>query len=92
MRRRLSIGGKTSSNSNGRCEGTSVRRPGYFDYGRDGFGPVVADAQALKQQLLALVADGCRPPEPYRQRMAAAMPDRDGLACQRCFDSIVDLG
>lgn len=67
-------------------------RPGYFDYGRDGFGPVVADAQALKQQLLALVADGCRPPEPYRQRMAAAMPDRDGLACQRCFDSIVDLG
>jgi len=67
-------------------------RPGYFDYERDGFGPVVFDAAAAKRQLLDLVADGCRPPESYLRRMAAAMPERDGLACQRTFDSIQTLG
>lgn len=67
-------------------------RPGYFDYARDGFGPVATDAAGLKQCLLELAARGGRPDECYLQRMAAAMPDRDGQACQRTYDSIVELG
>ncbi|KXK36536.1 MAG: galactosamine-containing minor teichoic acid biosynthesis [Nitrosomonas europaea] len=66
-------------------------RPGYFDYERDGFGPVAFSENELLQQLLAFLENGGEVPALYRERMERAMPLDDELACQRCFDRISSL-
>lgn len=66
-------------------------RPGYFDYERDGFGPVAFSENELLQQLLAFLENGGEVPALYRERMERAMPLDDELACQRCFDCITSL-
>ena len=66
-------------------------RPGYFDYERDGFGPVAFDEDSLLQQLVDFFAQGGTVPAVYRQRMEQAVPLDDEQACQRCFDCIQGL-
>lgn len=64
---------------------------GYFDYRRDGFGPVCTDEAALLQALERCLQDGARPAPEYLQRMEAFFPLRDDHNCQRTFDAIRNL-
>ena len=66
-------------------------RPGYFDYDRNGFGPVVDSEQALVDALATQMARGGEPAPVYRRRMDAAFPDGAGQACQRVFEAISGL-
>lgn len=66
-------------------------RPGYFDYDRDGFGPVALDAESLIGQLESFVARGMRPDEVHLDRMQRSHPVPDDQACRRVFDSIRSL-
>lgn len=66
-------------------------RPGYFDNDRDGFGPVVYEETDLLTQLEHILNAGCSPSEAYRRRMERAMPDLDGLACQRTYEAMLSL-
>lgn len=66
-------------------------REGYFSYERDGFGPVAPSQDSLLRELGAILEAGCRPAPVYRARMDAAFPDAGGQACQRVFESIVDI-
>lgn len=66
-------------------------RPGYFDYDRDGFGPVAQDEAALLAYLQAFLARGGEVEPQYLARMQAAMPLDDGQSCQRVYDSICAL-
>ncbi len=69
--------------------GDHVGRPGYFDYRRDGFGPVTRTLSEAVDAITETVRSGRRPPEPYARRIAQTFPDRDGLCCSRVTNAIV---
>lgn len=66
-------------------------RPGYYDYDRDGFGPVARHATDFVAQFSEFLQSGAQLPAMYRQRMEQAMPLDDELACQRTYDSVLAL-
>ena len=61
-------------------------REGYFQYDRDGFGPV-ARRHAEVACRLDDVLSGSGPPD-YLYRMQQALPDRDGGACARVYEAM----
>jgi hypothetical protein len=66
-------------------------RPGYFNYEEDGFGPVAKSELELTVHLTDLLGRGCNPEQRYLSRMEAALPERDGQACERASLSILGL-
>lgn len=66
-------------------------RPGYYDYDRDGFGPVACNEAEFVAQFVEFLQGGAQLLPMYRQRMEQAMPLNDGLACQRTYESILSL-
>ena len=67
--------------------GGHLTRPGYFSYRDDGFGPVVETLDdALDAIESALAAGG--PPGIYEERVAKALPYRNGGNCARVVDAI----
>jgi CDP-glycerol glycerophosphotransferase (TagB/SpsB family) len=65
-------------------------RAGYFDYERDGFGPVATALPDARRLIIDLARAG-EPQEPYASRALRALPFRDGEACERAYQSILDL-
>lgn len=63
------------------------RAPGYFDYERDGFGPVGLDRSGVLHGLRSVLADGRAA---YADRVAV-FPHRDDGSCERVYRSIVEL-
>ena len=66
-------------------------RPGYFDYDRDGFGPVAFTHQQLHQRLIAFLAGDREPDAGYRTRMEHALPDQNADACERVHAAMLAL-
>lgn len=66
-------------------------RPGYFDYDRDGFGPVALDEATLLAQLERFLAQGGEMEAQYLARQQRAMPLQDEGACERVYQSILRL-
>lgn len=64
---------------------------GYFDFRRDGFGPVCADEETLLQELEHCLQNGMQMPLEYKTRTAAFFPLRDMQNCQRTYDAIRSL-
>lgn len=59
---------------------------GYFDYERDGFGPVLVDENNLILEIMRIISgdiDGI-----YRLRMVNFFTYRDGKNCQRIYREI----
>lgn len=67
--------------------GHSVKK-GYFDYRRDGFGPVSTQVEELLESLESILSRGCAPAERYQQRMRNFFAFRDGRCCERVFNRI----
>jgi CDP-glycerol glycerophosphotransferase (TagB/SpsB family) len=63
-------------------------KPGYFNYERDGFGPVAVDVDAAEKAITEAVEQGPNPAPEYWARIAEAFPDRDGKCCERVADAI----
>ena len=69
--------------------GAHTMRRGYFDYRRDGFGPVCTTADAvLRAAECALSGDE---PAFYAQRRHQTFPHRDGSCCKRIHEAILAL-
>ncbi|MEI7745159.1 MAG: CDP-glycerol glycerophosphotransferase family protein [Chloroflexota bacterium] len=68
--------------------GAHVGRRGYFDYERDGFGPVATDHDAAVAAILAAIERGPRPAPEHGARISATFPVRDGGACERVVDAV----
>jgi glycosyltransferase involved in cell wall biosynthesis len=68
--------------------GFHVGRKGYFDYERDGFGPVAEDLAAAELAIVAAIEHGPWPTDEYQQRIAATFPVRDGQACARVVAAV----
>ena len=65
------------------ARGRHVGTKGYFDYQRDGFGPVERTVDGVLDALTALPSDARRPV--YAARRAEAFPFRDGRNCHRLW-------
>ncbi len=68
--------------------GGHLGRRGYFEYERDGFGPVVTTAEDAVTAVTKAVDNGPDPEPEYARRIAAAFPQRDGKCCERTADAI----
>lgn len=73
------------------ARGAHMGRQGYFDYERDGFGPVVEDLASAEKAVLAAIRHGPRPARDYQARIDATFPVRDGGACARVVAAIEEL-
>ncbi len=71
--------------------GLNAYRGGYFDYVRDGFGPVALDEDTLLDNLEAVLRSDARPAPEYLERMADAFPFRDGKNCERVLRAVKNL-
>lgn len=64
---------------------------GYFEYHRDGFGPVVESEETLLEQIEFVLAKGCLPEEIYLERMRRTFPYKDGRCSERVYKAIQSL-
>ncbi len=64
---------------------------GYFDYERDGFGPVCYDAETAVEELIQLIENGCAENDKYLKRIDDFYPYHDSHCCRRVYDNIKDL-
>ncbi len=69
--------------------GGHMGRAGYFDYRRDGFGPVAEDEDAAFDAVEAALAGGLQ--GQYRERARATFPFRDGRNAERALAAILAL-
>lgn len=68
-----------------------VFQQGYYDYEKDGFGPVVYDENNLILELDKLLKNNGVPISPYAERIKDTFPLKDGKSCQRVYDAIINL-
>ena len=71
--------------------GGHMGRQGYFDYERDGFGPVVEILDAAVRTIAASIDSGPTPSPRYQARIDATFPVRDGRCCERVVAAIEEL-
>lgn len=64
--------------------------PGYFDYKRDGFGPVCETTDSLVKELQGIVARHNIPEGTYLDRMRKTFTLRDGNNCERTYQAILN--
>lgn len=72
-------------------QGDHSYQKGYFDYRRDGFGPVVVQEEELLRILSDTLELDAQPTAEYLARMNAFFPFRDGRNCERVFQAVVEL-
>jgi CDP-glycerol glycerophosphotransferase len=64
-------------------------REGYFSYARDGFGPVVDDADEVVQEVEKWAETGFSMPAVYRRRAARFFPVKDAKNTERVYRCVV---
>lgn len=64
---------------------------GYFDFDRDGFGPVTRHPGAAVEALAEVLRRGGAQEPVYRERVEAFFPLRDDKNCERTFAAIQDV-
>lgn len=66
-------------------------KKGFFDYEKDGFGPVVKDYSILTNMLIEMADKGCASDEVYKERMDRIFAFNDKNSCERTYKKIVEL-
>jgi glycosyltransferase involved in cell wall biosynthesis len=69
--------------------GAHVGQRGYFDYERDGFGPVTPDVGSTVAAIREALAHGGAPLPTYLKRIEATFPQRDGGCCERVVQAVL---
>ena len=70
---------------------TSVLKPGYFDYERDGFGPIITDVESLVTELVDAMKNKCRIKKLYRKRIDAFFAFSDTNNCHRLYEKMLNV-
>ncbi|POA97616.1 beta-1,3-glucosyltransferase [Chromobacterium sinusclupearum] len=73
------------------ASGSHTFKPGYFNYKKDGFGPVVIDERALLNELEHILRNDGRPSPAILERIKKTFPFRDGNNCERAYQAIIAL-
>lgn len=68
-------------------EGNHVYRPGYFEYPKDGFGPVCNSNDSILEYLEDVFSGDEHPM--FSQRRLSAFPFRDGKCCERIYSTLI---
>lgn len=68
----------------------SQYQKGYFDYRKDGFGPVVSTEDELFIELENLLKNACIVGEPYISNIKNTFKYKDGKCCERIYNAIVE--
>jgi len=71
--------------------GGHTYQQGYFDYEKDGFGPVVSDLESLLVTLKDILQNKGEPLAPYETRIQKTFAFKDTNNCQRVHEAILDL-
>ncbi len=71
--------------------GNHVYQKGYFDYRKNGFGPVATSEDEVLDELNKILHNNCHPSELYLERMNSFFAFRDGKCCERVYNAICDL-
>lgn len=61
---------------------------GYFDYHRDGFGPVICDEDILIEQIKTIINDNWTLPYEYKERSEKFFPLHDKNNCLRHYEAL----
>ncbi|ELZ2566180.1 CDP-glycerol glycerophosphotransferase family protein, partial [Campylobacter coli] len=61
---------------------------GYFDYTKDGFGPVVKNQENLLKELENLLRNDCKPFGVYKDNIDSTFTFRDGRCCERIYKKL----
>jgi CDP-glycerol glycerophosphotransferase (TagB/SpsB family) len=69
--------------------GGHVGRAGYFDYRRDGFGPVTETSGEAVAATVSALDHGPAPEAPYGERIDLTFPQRDGQCCERVIARVL---
>ena len=64
---------------------------GYYDYRKDGFGPVEKTACGVISDIGNIICGGMRPEHVYRERMENFFDMRDGRNCERTYRAVMEL-
>ncbi|HET7180699.1 MAG TPA: glycosyltransferase [Candidatus Limnocylindrales bacterium] len=71
--------------------GAHLGKKGYFDYERDGFGPVAETLEAAEVAIVEAIERGPRAAPAYQRRITTTFPTRDGGACARVVEAIEEM-
>ena len=69
--------------------GAHVGQRGYFDYERDGFGPVAPDRVSAVSAITEAIAHGGAPLPEYQRRIEETFPHRDGGCSERVVQAVL---
>lgn len=72
-------------------QGSHIYQKGYFEYERDGFGPVVEEVEQIEQALEQILQNDGKALEPYLTRMQETFKFKDGRCCERVYNAIIAL-
>lgn len=72
-------------------QGEHIFQKGYFEYERDGFGPVVEEVEQVEQALEQILQNNGGPLPKYLTRMQDTFKFKDGRCCERVYNAIVAL-
>ncbi len=72
--------------------GAHVGQRGYFDYERDGFGPVSPDLEAAVGAITEAISHGGAPLPEYARRIEETFPHRDGGCSERVVQAVLQAG
>ena len=64
---------------------------GYFDYRKDGYGPVFTNPKEVAKYIEQLLGNDCEMEERYRSRVDSFFAFRDQKNCERNFNAIMNL-
>ncbi|WP_171838959.1 CDP-glycerol glycerophosphotransferase family protein, partial [Campylobacter coli] len=64
---------------------------GYFDYKKDGFGPVVEDEESLLKELENLLQNDCNPFGIYKDNIDSTFAFKDGKCCERIYAMLENM-
>lgn len=65
---------------------------GFFDYEKDGFGPVCYDYESTVKSILNAIKNDCQLQEIYKKRKREFFAHFDGKNCERTYQEILNLG
>lgn len=71
--------------------GMHIGRRGYFEYDRDGFGPVTDDVDGAVDAIAEIASNGFTVAPQYAERTRTAFPVRDGKNCERVIGAMKAL-
>lgn len=71
--------------------GAHTYSQGYYNYRKDGFGPVVTQEDNLIIELDNLLNNDAKPSNEIINRINSTFPLRDGNSCQRTYEAIISL-